>query len=441
MENEKNEQVIFVKDLLFVALYQWRRILVAALIFAIVLGAFSLFSEIREASNEPSMGLAEKANEEYEREKALLTDQLETAEKLYASQLEYCEESVYMELDPYQLFQTTIDLTVPADPAILYPAAMVPMDNIGAILYAYRVYLSSEAVIASVAQQMDLEAKYLWELIRFSSSDATRSLSMGILYPTQEGAQKLLDIFMKEFQQAQQQVAQTVGAHNSNIVVGSINERIDQSLISMQSAAKTRLQDLDKQVSTLQDSLEALQEPATSSVSKKKVIIIAVIGAILGACLVAGIAWLAYISGGKVYSARTLRNATGLKVLGCLAGKEYPNQIDRLLRKLEGRSMDTQRLDVIAATVRNCCPGEKLLITGNAPQQEALAQQLQKLGLQPCVCGNLPDSTQALEALPSCDAVLLVESCGVSRYADILQTMERVADQNKPVIGCVLLEG
>lgn len=440
MENEKNEQVIFVKDLLFVALYQWRRILVAALIFAIVLGAFSLFSEIREASNEPPTETT-KVYEEYEREKALLTDQLETAEKLYASQLEYCENSVYMELDPYHLFQATIELTVPADPEILYPAAMIPRDNVAAILYAYRVYLSSNTVIASIAEKMDLEAKYLWELIHFSSSEATRSLSIAILYPTPEGAQELLDIFLKEFQQAPKQVTQTVGAHDCNIVVSGINEHIDQSLVTTQNTAKNRLHDLDTQMSTLQDSLVALQAPTSASVSKKRVIIIAVIGAILGACLVAGIAWLTYVAGGKVYSARTLRNATGLKVLGCLAGKEYPNRIDRWLRKLEGRSMDTQRLDVIAATVRNCCPGEKLLITGNAPQQEALAQQLQKLGLQPCVCGNLPDSTQALEALPSCDAVLLVESCGVSRYADILQTMERVADQNKPVIGCVLLEG
>ena len=442
MENQNNEQVIFVKDLLFAALYQWRRIVAAALLFAVALGVFSLFSEIRKSSLAPSEQEKQAAYEQYEQTKQLLTTQLETAEKLYASQKEYYKSSVYVKLDPYHVYQATIELTVPVNPEILYAINAAPQDNVGAILYAYKAYLSSDPVIAAVAKEMDLEAKYLWELIHFGYSEATRSLSMTVNYTTQEGAQKLLDLFLVYFQQAQQQVKDRAGDHVSNIVVSSVNERIDQSLTSTQSNAKTHLENLEAEVAAVQEALGALSEPVftSSSVSVKKVVLLAAVGAVLGSFLIAGIAWLGYISNGKVYSARTLRSATGIRVLGCLPVKERKNAVDRWLRKLEGRSTEPQ-LDVIAAAVRNCCPGKKLLITGDATQQEALSQELQKLGLQPCVCGNLLDNTQALEALPSCDAVLLVESCGSSQYTQILQTAERVADQNKPIIGCVLLEG
>ena len=54
--------------------------------------------------------------------------------------------------------------------------------------------------------------------------------------------------------------------------------------------------------------------------------------------------------------------------------------------------------------------------------------------------GNLLESLTAIEALPKCDAVLLVERCGVSRYSQINAQMQAIQGVNKQLLGCVVLE-
>ena len=431
MDNENKEQVIFVKDLLFVALYQWRRILAVAILLAVVLGGFSFLSQ-----NNVSDTVSQETSSAVDTNRQRINSNIATIQQQLDIQQKYCQSSILMRLDPYHMYQATIELAVSANDE--------NRENLGAILHAYQVYLSSDAVVGSVAQQIDLDSKYLWEVLRFEGSEETRSLSITASFPTQDGAQQILDLFLAQFRQAQQQVRETAGAHESYIVVSSVNERIDLSVTEAQNLAGTKIETLTLALAAAQQELAALPGSSISgSLSVKKPILFAAIGAFLGAFLVVGIAWIAYISGGKVYSARTLRNATGLRVLGCLPDKVRKNAVDRWLRKLEGRCADPEHLAVVAATVRNCCPGEKLLLTGSSSSDklETIAQALQELGLKPSVYGSLLTDAEALTALPGCDAVLLVESCAATRYIPVLEPQERIADQNKPLLGCVLLEG
>lgn len=105
MEKERNDQVIFVKDLLFAALYQWRWIIAAALVFAIILGGAVGFSQFKNASNTASAEAVQAAMDSYENEKLLLEKKVEDAQKMVESQEEYNLESAVMALDPYGPYQ------------------------------------------------------------------------------------------------------------------------------------------------------------------------------------------------------------------------------------------------------------------------------------------------------------------------------------------------
>ena len=84
-----------------------------------------------------------------------------------------------------------------------------------------------------------------------------------------------------------------------------------------------------------------------------------------------------------------------------------------------------------------------MLIAGDCAQADMapIAEALKNLGVNVTVGGSLLRDPGAPEKLPAADCVLLVEKCGCSNYANILLTAERIADQNKPLLGCVLVEG
>lgn len=443
MEHENKEQVVFVKDLLFAALYQWRRILAAALVFALLFGCATFLSLQKKASAVPSGEEAQAVMDEYSRQKLLLEKMAENAQNLVSSQEAYQMESTLMHLDPYAVYKATIELTVQAqtDPDTLYSG----IDTVSPYLHAYAVYLRSDPVMNAIADAVGLKSKYLTELIGLVDGGATtRSLSVTVSYPTAEGAQQILTMLMDALEDAQAPIRQSIGEHTVSIVTSGVGECIDLAIIELQNAAVKRLDTLRTQLSSVQTKLSSLKAPSLSSqISTKRIVIFAILGAILGAGLVACAAWICHIADGRVYSARVLRNKTCVRVLGCVPMRKR-GPVDRWLRKLEGRSTGEDCLDVAAATVRNYCTGiQNLMIVGSCDteSQEAVAQALKALGVQATACGSLLHSAEALNALPACDAALLVEKCGCSRYTHILQTMERIADQEKPLLGCVLLDG
>lgn len=442
MEKERNDQVVFIKDLLFAALYQWRPIVAAALVFAVLLGGLVGVSQWKATSNTVSEEEIQAAMEAYENEKQLLDKVVEDAKKKVINQENYIVESALMNLDPYSIYRATVELSVLSDKEVQYETA----DNTAAILHAYSVYLRSDQVVSQIAEEVDMEPKYLTELIwALNGGKDTKSLSITVSFPTAEGAQKILDSLMAALAQAKEEITENLGEHNSSVVTSGVDLRIDLSIVERQEEATKRLDALRIALEEAMAQQSALAAPAFgASASIKKVVLFAIIGGILGAGFMACCAWVSHIAGNKVYSCRVLKNKTGMRVLGCVPAAEKKNPIDRLLRKLEGRNLDENALAVAVATARNYCENDqKLLVVGEgAPEEQALVSQaLNALGVQATACGNLLQSAAALEQLPQCDKVLLVEKCGCSKYADILLSTERIADQNKPLIGCILFEG
>lgn len=440
MEKERNEQVVFVKDLLFTALYRWRQLLAVGLIFAVLLGALAGLLEWKKAAASLSGEALAAAMEEYETKRLQLEKKEAHFQALVSSQETYNLESPLMQLDPYQVYRASIELTV-------WPAAGKTADSVdiaGAVLNAYAAHLKSDKVIELAAQAIDMPGKYLSELVKLANGgESTRCLTVTVSCAAPEDTQKVLDILVAGVDEAGTQIQTNAGKYNTTVVISGVDARIDTQLIDQQKQAQNRLKELKTQLSDAQKELEDLQAPAgATGISKKKIVIFAVLGGILGVLLVAGLACFRHIAGGVVYSARTLKNCTGVKVLGSMMRKRPKSKVDRWLRRLEGRCV-TDQAPVVAATVKNACPkGAKLLLAGSCDEaNQKVAQLLKKADVAVEACGSLLTSAQTLEALPQCDGVLLVACCGSSQYQDVLVTLERIADQNKPVLGCVLLDG
>lgn len=435
MENKNEKQLIFFKDLLFVALYQWKKILIVAIAFAVLLGAVGVLTGKDEATV-GGMTLTPETQSKVE----MLEAKKEFTEKRLKEMKVYMEESVMMTLDPYAVCTSGFHIVI----APLYDTPVTEATPIeadaSALIRAYRSALVNSQRLNELAQQLDVDRKYLHEQIQFDTSTEN---TLGVLVRSNdmENAKAIADVLRATTEAGKETIAQTVKDHEITIILFESGPVYDSTCASQQDTTQKTLTNYENDLLSVETELKRYA-PTQLVSGGTNPLLYAIVGAFLGACLVVGLAWVGHIGGSKIYSARVLENRTGVRVLGCVRGKKR-NFIDRWLRKVEGRADNTQ-LDAVATDIRNRCKDAKQLLVMGCFDSEALTALtalLEKSGISCKLCPDPSVKADALEALPSCDAVVLAEVCGSSRYEAVEWAIQTVSDYEKALLGCVLIDG
>ena len=436
MDNKKEKQLIYVKDLLFRALYHWKLILVVALAFALLLGAFSVLTNKQDVSvgglNMTPQTQAKVENLEF---------RLEKYNSLIDNLKNYIENSSAMQLNPYAVYTCGFHLCpTPLYETEITEATPIEQDT-AMLLRAYRSMATSTEVIDAVAQQLGLDSQDLRNLITFDTS-TEGALGIRIYGQTQEEAQVIADALVDISTAYHTQINQELHAHDLKILPFHFGPMYDSALVDTQNSAYQKLTNYENERLNIKNELDRYK-PTQLTAESSNPLLYAVVGAIFGAFVVVCFVWLIHLGSDKIYSARVLVNRTGIRVLGCVDSGKKRFFVDRWLRKLEGRNTDG-RTDALAINIRNRCQDAKsLLIMGNF-SEKALSQltgALEQAGIRCHVCNDPTLKKDALEALPSCDAVVIAETCGTSRYTQVEWAMETIDDHCKKLIGCVLIDG
>lgn len=458
MQTNHDEQVIYLKDLLFSVLYRWKKILVWCLILAALLGGFKGVSAYRDMKSALAQ-LSDPAQQQqtmelYESEKTSLEDQMQTLQDNIQRQTDYLQASILMQLNPYAFYEATVSVYISTDYQIQPNKTYQDPDLTNALINGYTTVLTGDASMQAIADEMGIEVMYLSELLttsalpKDSALAGTNTLTLSFKYPTEEGAQQLLGLVSQQLSSIQDELADSIQEHEMHIIRQDVRQASDMLLMEEQNLQVQKLTDLYDKKDLLQIDIDALvmpQVPATSISSViKSAVIFAVIGGVVGAVLAVLAIWIGHICSNKVYSARTLRNRTQLKTVGCINVMKKMGPVTKALRKLDNRCIAeaSQQAQLVAASVRNLCEDSKhLLVTGTADStvlMDALHQAMPGVQISG---GNLLTDISAVEALSRCDRVLLVEQCGTSCYTDVQQTAAMIADNGKLLLGCVLLNG
>lgn len=458
MDNERDEQVVFIRDLLFAVLYQWRKILAAALVLAVLLGGFKAISGYFAM---PDAGTQETAQAEYreklakyEAQKASLEQSIATIERNIMGQKTYLEGSILMGLDPYAFYEATMELYIDTDYQIMPDKLYQDPDYSSAVLLAYQTALGGGKVMEQTAAAMGLERQYLVELVKVSAGTTTGALNhivtVTVRYPDAEGAEKILTLLEGQLDAVKAQVTQSIGDHTVSLIAKTCGLRSDVSLVNTQKAETDRVNTLANDLEKAKTSLNNLTKPGNADYSGtgvlKSAVKYGIVGAAAGVFLVALGACVAHVANGKVYSQRTLEACSAVNVIGRLEipGKKRKNPIDRWLRRLEGRAEDQPDTDrLMTATVGSRCQGVKtLLLTGDVEPEmtRALAARLSLKDVTLIPCGSLLRDPGAVEALAGCDGVLFAELRGCSKYENITRARTLVCQQGKQLLGCILFE-
>ena len=427
MEQEKNTQTIYFKDLFFGVLYQWKWLVIAAIIGGILLGGAELLTGNISATLNPVTITPEQQLKIDQLEK-----NLERTNRLIEAQTLYLDESALMTLDPYHTFSSGIYISLtPADPA---------QDSTYAALRSFYAHLTSATVLDPISMEFDMDVRYFRELVSISLSD-DNTLSVSIRGNTQEDAHTMALAFEKAARTFWEAETELNTACNSQFILFDSGAKTDTGLYDTQNSAHQKLTSLKNSAVSIETELKK-HAPTQLTTGAAEPLLFAAVGAAAGFCLVAGLACLGYLAGGKLYSAQLLQDRTGLYILGCMNGKKR-NAIDAWLRKLEGRTMH-DNAEAIAANIANRSKGMgHLLLLGNFDEAacQSLADRLKQLQVSFTLCADPAQSVQTIHALAQCDSAILVETCGKSLYDQVAQCKATIDQYQKPILGCVVIDG
>lgn len=437
MEQQKETQMVYIKDLLFTVLYRWKAVLAITLALALLLGGLPFL-----LGGAPSPEDTQKL-ESYNTAKAVYDQRISALEKSVAERQTHLAEALLMQLDPYNHYEAQLTISVRLQeetPGSGFSYAFSSQ----AVLEAYREVLTEETCLRQLAEILKQPAQYVPELLGSTSpAIGTDTMTFSIKCADAQTAAALADAVKAHLEQYKAQISTDVAQHDLSVLKSTALATADSSLAETQRTEIARLAEILTGLTEAQNKRNALVAPEKTSTAKTAVVL-AVVGAVAGVFVMVCPLWIGHIGSGKVYSARTLQNRTGIKVLGTLNSGLKRGPVQKWLRKLEGRSSSTDP-SVLATDIALRATQTKLLITGSGEEaiRKALAEALKKAmpQVQITEAACVLECPDALKALAACEAVVLVEGCGSSRYQQIRRQTEKFEDYGKQLIGCIVLDG
>ena len=231
MENQPaygQEDEIDLVALTFTLLRKYRQILAAALACAILFGAAAgahtawggAVSQDAQKAYESELAEYNRKKESYEAAKQQYSLDIANNEKSqrdteYAIQKaqEYAENSVLNQLDPYNVRVAQADLYVTTNYQIQPGMAYQNPDRTDSVLSAYASLLGNSSTLSEVAQQFNMQERYLRELVTISSDPDTHLLAITVMSSSEQTSSNILAALLEQVNAMNANITASVGSH------------------------------------------------------------------------------------------------------------------------------------------------------------------------------------------------------------------------------------
>ncbi len=466
MYTENYEQEIDLKDLLFYLLYQWRVLLLAAVLGMAALAGVKVVKSGQSSVKEEVQQDYDTLMEEYEAEKLAAEKAIENLQASMEEQNRYIAEAPLMQINPYNEVCTTAD--------ILVEARGESADNrLTNLLQLYKNTLLSGDYISEIARAAGTETRYIKDLISIEENNSSVSSGQEIIVLEDAGARStmgrmritvigneesltemIMEYVLSEAEEIGKTLESEIGEHSLKVLAQSTGDRVDLDILTKQQRVRNSVTDLQKSLTAFEDSLDKIKKPENvlaSGVSSKGVLKYAILGFLAGG-FVATCAYCAvFILNDKVTSEKEICTRFGIKSLGEFSREPKKKKrvlgfIDSWLHRLAGdvkNCPDEIVYEMIAANIENYGSGKHTLFITGMASPETLKRICDRLsrdltGYEIKCQGDMVANASARRMLAECDGAVLVEEQGVSRYSQIQQELEIASNVGVEVVGVVV---
>lgn len=489
------EREIDLLDLIADILSHWRGLLIAVVLGAILMGAFSYTRSYRDVQNMQSQKVNDASVDEMTIDERLaqLGENLNESqmavvlttvddERELALKNEYVQNSIYMQLEPLHVAQEELVYNIQGRNENGVP-------GLGTI---YKDIISGVGLYDWVEQQTGIETAYARELIstgvdsslKFSNGDTVsigecNSLKITISGIDAETCGKIAEAVKTYIEKQQEKISSKLGSHELILLSESAGTVVSTDVMKQQvdyrnticnleatiAAAKAGFSEDQKQYYTLlmkengleditdveQDDMEEEQPVTASPAASKKYV---VLGAVLFAFVYAVILCMGYIFNSRIRVNDELQDLYGIPQIG-LVVKDSKKKLflDKWINNLRHygkreftaeQSMELAFTALKIAAVKNglnnvCLLGCNLG-AGADKACESLKDVLEKEGITVTILNNVLYDAEAMEKLSTVKGAVLVEKAGSTLYNEITGELELLKRQEIVVLGGITVE-
>ncbi len=441
-------------DLLFYVLKEWRKLILAIVVGAI-LGA-GLFFVKNKKEDTVDINTQAKMDIAYENR------------QMYNKQLEYNNNSIIMKLDPNGYYSAVLKYYVSAD------------KNTGVISELYKNIVSDEEVLNSLkeASGFDCDTTYISEIIdsyvswdndlfninNEGESDNVQKhafVEYGVVSNSQESCEKMLEVLSTKVLELKKEYQKTYGSYEATEVSSVVNKTVNSNYISTQKDNLKKLDDYFTTMETAENALsddekilyvekysdsadyedikEMLLEDVKQSSGKKYF----AIGIVLMVFLWAVYYAMKYILDSSIKTASELQSTYHLPIIGRVrvdenTAKGFDKKISDWKHKTSAKA-DT--VDYIAQVIKNL-GYEKLALCGSIENAEVsnLMNNVSKTCKQVKIGNFISKSAESLDYAKEAGKELLVVQVGKNNRKEIERELESCRLQNIDVVGVIAIE-
>lgn len=451
----EDEVEINIKDLISFLLKRWVIILIAAIV-GCVLGAGYKYTSGKDDSagkveiSEEEQAKFDEAMEFYEIQNDGVSRNYSLAQDLITKQTEYMNGSIMLQIDPYHVAYSQKDYQFEIEGSDYKN----PSNTIGEY---FKEGITYGDKIGDIAKSIGSEDMYVRELFGISywspalidpaeasetdtgaaAPEYTYVLNMTVYsYGTDtEMSEKILSGLIEEFDALDKK-----GISGIKYTVTEIDETsgytVDLGLRDKQQTVLQRGAEVYNYINNIRNSNANLAEPksedyfeaGTEPVSKKDILKFGLIGLLAGIFISAGIYVLMYVMGPKIATVTQFEaNYPKVRLLG-----SKDNMITVNVSNYAGQSK-AEGKDIKKILVIGGIGGEAL-----TEKTEMLSKALKEYEF--ITAEDVVMDSDSREKLLSCDAIVMIEQKGVSRYDYISQELELIGNMKKTLIGAAVVE-
>ena len=467
----EQEKEINLKRLFYKALKNWRKAVLTGLVGAVVVGGTKCGFELAKISDpevveeRQTKYLGELAK--YQQEGDLILKEIDNLQASLTQQTDYNENSVLMEIDPYDEWWGSIDFYVETDWQIMPDLSYQNQNVANQIVRVYSTYITNGELYQYVLERLgsDMEIRYLREILSASADAQNFLIHFSVRGVSQEKCQELLNLIEEGMKAKQTEILSSVGEFKLLTTNSSTYSQINYELEQAQKDNLQSITDMNTALSAKKFELIEWQKDEAKieiPVVKKTDAVKAGLKMAILTGLILGVAFFLFYGVGYLLS-KLVQDRDEFDGWGCFVGelpKKYEKRafqwVDRLLGKwflgnvyaseYETRLNAAAKQIGEAAKLAGDSAEPRLVLVGDLPKEEldALADAMQKAktvsGVRFVAAGNPLLTAEAIETVLAADGIVLVAKQEYSKRETVYQMRAQLAELKKQMAAVVLTE-
>ena len=469
MENQVRE--ISLRHLFWKVMLGWKLWIVCAVLFAILLPGVKYAKDTRayKAAQQPQQDEAQTVT--FTKTEQQQIDDVKSLQVLLDKNSLYMQESLLMNIDPYQEHMLELKYYIDSDYTYNYSKDN-KQDYTSAITNAYVDYAANGLSQKEIWQDVNMKAedKYLAELVS-ANVDSDNTFSVLVKYTDDESLQSVSKAIQKNLKDRQADIEERIGSHKLVLVSENYQIQTDSDLANAQKAVTDLIKSYQDQITTMTSAMTEEQLKAVDSevadesdskteaedavvattpvFSKKYVILGFVMGIFLAALYLVCVAVLS----NKLQEAEELVRFYKLRQFGILTQNKGSKGLTGFLLRIKYRNQKMLSADasvqLAISNIELYCKNEgitKVFLTGSEIERvdkttiTKIVEGLGAKGIQTVYGENICYDAAAMREASEAGHVVLVEITDVSIYQEIEKELRMLKDWNVDVAGCVGVE-